>query len=118
MMNVWGYLLLAAFANTILQFFLKQRNTSGKKIDRNIIVLIFVGSFCTAWGIDVIQRGLEVMTIIHILKVSLGCWLMFAAANAAKHYVQNGLSKKQFISDYGGDLAGFILMGLIIHVLS
>jgi hypothetical protein len=118
MINEWGYLFLAAVSNTILQFFWKKRKAAGIRIDGKIIALIFVGSFCAAWGIDVIQRGLEVMTIVHILKVSLGCWLMFAVSTAAKHYAANGWSRKQFISDYGGDLAGFLLMGLIIHLMS
>lgn len=117
MMNVWAYLTLAAVANTFLQFFWKLKLTK-KTVDLTALALILVGSFCTAWGIDVIQRGLEIMTFVHVFKVSLGCWLMVAVATAAKHYRINNWSMKQFKLDYGGDLIGFLLMGVIIHVLS
>lgn len=117
MVNEWIYLVLAALLNTGLQFFWKKKLTV-KNVDRNTLVLIFVGSFLAAWGMDVIARGLEVITFEHMLKVSLGCWLMFAVSTAAKHYQMNGLSLKQFKIDYGGDLAGFLIMGTLIFALS
>lgn len=118
MVNEWIYLLLAALLNTGVQYVWKRKSGGAVVVDRNGLVLIFIGSFCSAWGIDVIQRGLEVLTFEHILKVSLGCWLMFAVATAAKHYQINGWSMKQFKSDYIGDLIGFLVMGILIHVLS
>ncbi|GEM_PF-850761 len=117
MMNEWVYLTLASAINTVVQFVWKKK-MARVQVDRNALLLIFVGSFCAAWGIDVIQRGLEVLTFEHILKVSLGCWLMFAAATAAKHYKLSGRTLKEFRNDYTGDLIGFLLMGIIIHVLS
>lgn len=117
MINEWAYLTLAAAVNTVVQFFWKKKVVQ-KSVDRNALVLIFVGSFMSAWGIDVLQRGLDVTSFMSILKVSLGCWLMVAVATAAKHYRINGWSMKQFKMDYGGDLVGFFLMGIIIHVLS
>ncbi len=117
MMNEWIYLSLASVVNTIVQFFWK-RKIARVSVDRNALVLIFIGSFFAAWGIDVIQRGLEVLSIVHILKVSLGCWLMFAAGSAAKHYKISGRSLKEFRNDYTGDLIGYLLMGILIHALS
>lgn len=117
MVNEWIYLLLAALINTGIQFTWKKIKQN-KIVDRNALVLIFLGSFGAAWAIDVIQKGLETMTLVHILKVSLGAWIMFAAGTAVKHYQINGWSLKQFKDDYLGDLIGFLAMGMIIHVLS
>ena len=114
----WYYLPIAAVVNGLFQIFW-QKQVAGKTLKRFWpLALVFVGSLLNAWGIDVIQRVYDIFSFVHVMKVSLGCWLMFSAATSAKHYADNGWSKKNFWIDYGGDLIGFSLMGIIIYVLT
>ncbi|MGZ3789373.1 MAG: DUF1761 family protein [Bacteriovorax sp.] len=120
-MNIseWYYLPVAALVNSFFLFFWNKRFAANKDLKRpRILGLIFLGSLLNAWGIDVVQKFSDVSSLKHVMQVSLGCWLMFAAASAAKHYAVNGWSKKNFRIDYGGDLIGFILMGLVVYVLT
>ena len=82
------------------------------------LATLFFGSLLNAWAIDVIGRLADISSLNHVLEVSLGCWLMLAAATSAKYYAVNGWSQKKFWIDYGGDLVGFQLMGLIIYALT
>ena len=114
----WYYLLVAALFNCL--FYCSWQKIVGKKKVHGLgaFILIFFGSLFNAWGMDVLQRLLEVYTIFQMMKISLGCWLMFAASTSAKHYAVHGWSKKNFWIDYGGDLIGLMVMGLIIYALT
>jgi hypothetical protein len=114
----WYYLFVAALVNSCLQFFWMTKIANKSVQGVKVYSVIFIGSLLSAWGIDVLQRMLDIFTIVHILKIALGCWLMFAAATASKHYAVNHQSIKQFWLDYGGDLVGFLVMGLIIYALT
>lgn len=114
----WYYLPIAALINTLVVYLwhtkIGQKEVKGK----NAWILILVGSVFNAWGLDVIQRLVEVVTLNQMMQISLGCWLFIAVATSAKHYALNGWSKKTFWIDYAGDLLGFIVMGTVIYVLT
>jgi peptidoglycan biosynthesis protein MviN/MurJ (putative lipid II flippase) len=114
----WYYLPVGAIIGSLFQYFWMTKIAHKEVKGAQIIGLIFLGAFLTTWGIDVLQKTLDVSNLEHILKVSLGCWLMFAAASASKHYALNGWSKRKFWLDYGGDLFAFVLMGLVVYVLT
>lgn len=114
----WYHLLVAASVNCLITIAWQKIMARRKSPSFLISFLIFLGSFFSAWGMDVLQRLLEVFTIFQMMKISLGCWLMFAAATGAPHYAVNGWSKKNFWIDYIGDLIGFMFMGLVIYALT
>ncbi|MDD4974063.1 MAG: DUF1761 family protein [Bacteriovorax sp.] len=117
-LSEWYYLPIAALTNSLFYLFWQKKMGLKKIHGFKTLSLIFFGSLFNAWGLDVIQRMLEIFTIVQMMKISLGCWLMIAAATSAKHYAVNGWSKKNFWIDYGGDLIGFMIMGLIIYALT
>lgn len=117
-LSEWYYLPIAALINSLFTFGW-QKSVGHKMVKGRLVwALIFFGSLFNAWGMDVLQRMVEVTTLYHMLQISLGCWLFIAVSTSAKHHALNGWSKKIFWIDYGGDLIGFILMGLIIFVLT
>lgn len=117
-LSEWLYLPIAAIFNCFF-IFIWQQKLGRKKIQGLIsFLLIFTGSLLNAWAIDVIGRLADISSLNHVVEVSLGCWLMLAAATSAKYYAVNGWSQKNFWIDYGGDLIGFQLMGLIIYALT
>ena len=117
-LSEWYYLPIAALINSLFYFFWQKKLANKKIQGPKMLGFVFIGSLFNAWGIDVLQRMLDISTLLHILKISLGCWLMFVAATTAKHYAVNGWTKKDFWIDYGGDFIGFMLMGLIIYALT
>lgn len=117
-LNEWYYLPIAALVNGFFILFWQQKIGAKKIQGITCYVFIFLGSLLNAWGIDVVGRLADIGNLYHVLEVSLGCWLMFVAATSAKHYAVNGWSKKNFWIDYGGDLIGFVMMGLIIFALT
>lgn len=117
-LNEWYYLAIAALVNSFFYIFWHKQFGPKKVYELQTLVLIFIASFFNAWGMDVIQRMLDVFTLIQMMKISLGCWLMFAVATSVKHYKVNGWSRKNFWIDYGGDLIGFMIMGQVIYALT
>ena len=117
-LSEWYYLPVAALINSFFTIYWQKIMSQQKGISKNILLIVFLGSLFTALGLDVLQRLLDIDSLIQALKISLGCWLMFAVATGAKHYAVNGWSKKNFWIDYGGDLIGFMMMGLIIYALT
>lgn len=117
-LSEWYHILIAALANCI--FYLIWQKLVGQKKIRGLKTfgIIIIGIFFNAWGLDVMQRLLEITSLLNMMKISLGCWLMVAVATSAKHYAVNGWSKKNYWIDYGGDLCGFMLMGAVIYVLT
>lgn len=117
-LSEWYYLPVTAVISSLFHLFW-QKTLAQKKIRTfNALGVIFLGSLFNAWGLDVMQRMLDIFTLIQMMKISLGCWLMFSAATSAKYYAINGWPKRIFWIDYGGDLISFILMGLIIYALT
>jgi len=117
-LSEWYYLPVAALFNSCFYYFWQKKY--GKKDIRGLhtLGLIFAGSLFNAWGLDVLQRMLDIFTLVHMLKISLGCWLMFVAATSARHFAVNGWTKNKFWIDYGGELIGYLAMGLIIYALT
>lgn len=117
-LSEWYYLPIAALINSLFTFFWQKH--LGHKVIKGLSLwtLVFIGSLFNAWGMDVLQRLVEVVSLTHMLQISLGCWLFIVVATTAKHHALNGWSKKVFWIDYAGDLIGFILMGLIIYALT
>lgn len=114
----WYYLPIAALINGFFTL-MWQKKVGHKKIQgTKILCLIFIGSFFNAWGLDVIHRLVEVSTLTHVLQVSLGFWLFIVVSTSAKHHAINGWPKKLFWIDYGGDLIGFMIMGLVVYALT
>lgn len=117
-LSEWYYLPIAALINTLVVYYWQKLMGDKKIVGPKVWSLVIVGSLFNAWGMDVIQRLVEVTTLNHMLQISLGCWLFIAVSTSAKHYALNGWSKKTFWINYTGDLIGFILMGLIIFSLT
>lgn len=117
-LSEWYYLPVAALINSLFTVFWQTKWNQKKIQGYGLWIVIFLGSLFSAWGIDVIQRMVDATDLVHIMKISLGCWLFIAVATSAKHYAIKGWSKKSFWIDYGGDLIGFILTGLVIHILT
>jgi hypothetical protein len=73
------------------------------------------GSLFNVWGLDVLQREFMVDSVYGVIQLSAGCWLVFIVATSAKYLSIYGWSKRDFWLDYGGDLACFLLSGLLIY---
>ncbi|MFA6237812.1 MAG: hypothetical protein WC635_10830 [Bacteriovorax sp.] len=114
----WYYIPIAASVSSVFTF-IWQKKIGHKQIQGiKTLGLIFFGAILNCWGMDVLQRMVDVTTFNQMMQVSLGCWIYIAAATSAKHYALHGWSKKSFWIDYGGDLASFLLMGSIIYALT
>lgn len=74
------------------------------------------GSLFNVWGLDVIQRDFVVDSVPNMILVSAGCWLVFVVATNLKYLPIYGWSKRDFWLDYGGELLGFILAGILVYV--
>ncbi len=113
----WYPILAATAASFIFHYFWITKVAKKEVKGIGVFVILILSSFFVAWGIDVIQKYLDISSIVHIIKISLGCWIMFAVATGSKHYAINGMSKKKFWIDYGGDLVSYLLSGILIWVL-
>jgi len=95
-LHEWYYLFVAAMVSTIFQFLWIKKWKSKEMRSAQSLLILFVSSFAIAWGIDVIQKELDIFSFVHIVKISLGCWLMFAVASGAKFLYIDGWNKKDF----------------------
>ena len=74
------------------------------------------GAFFSTWGLDVMQRDFVSEGLLQAIRVSVGCWLVFVLAINLKYKAIYGWSRKDFWLDYGGDLLGFILVGILLYL--
>lgn len=117
-LHEWYYLFVAGMVSTIFQFFWIKKLKSKDMRSAQSLLILFVSSFAIAWGIDVIQKELDIFKFIHIIKISLGCWLMIAVASGAKLQYINGWNRKNFLIEYGGELISYLLIGTVVYVLT
>lgn len=112
------YLLIVGVVNLAFVYYW-QLKVRKKPIEGRISwVACILSSGLNAWGMDVIQKGFGAYLFIHVLQISLGVWVFMTAATALKHYAINGWSKRDFWLDYGGDLASYFLLGILLFVIT
>ena len=91
---------------------LKVRNRAFRS--KQIWIFAIFGSLFNVWGLDVIQREFTVDTVLEMIELTGGCWIVFVLATNAKYLPIYGWSKREFWLDYGGELIGFMLAGALV----
>lgn len=117
----WAYFPVSVIAYIVFlvlwtKFRLKQIISVDKLVIWTITGIFFV------LGIDVLQRQFEVVAIVHVLKISLGVWILLGLSFYISRKNNFLEIKNNFKADFKinllPELLGLFLIGLVVYALT
>ena len=77
-------------------------------------LLAFIGSLWTSYGLFLMIKHIQPKSIIELVSIAFGTWLLILVGMNAKHYSFYGRGMKELLIDYSQDLLSFIIMSFIL----